>query len=294
MQWTHWIARAWSSVLGALFLFGCASSYDAKGGDPVWEAAYTATPPAIDGRIDAAWEDAQPLVVTVRKAMGGGAPKEVILRALFDGDRIYVLAQWPDPTRSDMRDPYVWDPVRKVYDRPTEADDQFALQFPISGDIQINMLTTRDFVADVWHWKAGRGNPAGWIDDKRHLIGKSAGENALVYELGGHETVRIARPMDAGERSYSVKEKPTAYAGDTVDSYIPKQPSGSLADVRGKATHDGARWTLELSRKFATGHADDAVLDPGRDNVCAIAVLDNELYWRHSVSGKLILRFGPR
>jgi len=295
MKRTHWFARARLSMVGALSLLGCVSSHDVQDGGetspPVWEATYTPTPPAIDGRIDAVWDNARPLNVTVRKAMGGGAPQKVVLRALFDSDRIYVLAQWPDSTRSDMRDPYVWDAVRKVYDRPTEADDQFALQFPISGDFRINMLSTRDFVADVWHWKAGRGNPAGWIDDKRHLIGKSAGENAKVYEMGGHEKISIARPMDAGGRSYSVKSKPTAFAGDTIDSFEPKQPSGSLADVRGKGVHDGSTWTLEISRKFDTGHADDAVLDRDRDNVCAIAVLDNELYWHHSVSGRLLLRF---
>ena len=213
MKRTHWFARARLSMIGALSLFGCATSHDAKGGGEqtsptVWEAAYTPTPPVIDGRIDAVWDNAQPLIVMVREALGGGAPKKVILRALFDADRIYVLAQWPDRTRSDMRDPYVWDPVRKEYDRPTEPDDQFALEFPLSGDFKINMLTTSEFVADVWHWKAGRGNPAGWVDDKRHLIGKSAGENALVYELGGHKTVHIARPLDKGTRSYAIKKKP--------------------------------------------------------------------------------------
>ncbi len=67
-----------------------------------------------------------------------------------------------------------------------------------------------------------------------------------------------------------------------------------LADVRGKGTHDGSSWTLEITRKFDTGHSDDAVLYPGRDNLCAIAALDDELYWRHSVSGRLLLRFAPR
>lgn len=303
MKLTHCSSLAFSptrlSWLGALFLFACSSPQQDQGAGalespPIWEVAYAATPPEIDGKIDAVWDQARPLTVTVRKAMGGGAPKRVVLRALHHAQRVYFLARWPDATRSDMRDPYVWDAASKQYNRPTEPDDQFALQFPISGDFQINMLTTSSFVADVWHWKAGRGNPAGWIDDKRHLIGDSAGENALVYEMGGHETVRIERPMDAGQRSYSVREKPTSYVGDIVDSYVPKQPTGSLADIQCKARHDGSGWTLEFSRKLNTGHGDDAVIDPAADTVCAIAVLDNELYWRHSVSGRLLLRFAPR
>ena len=46
-----------------------------------------------------------------------------------------------------------------------------------------------------------------------------------------------------------------------------------------------------MSRRFNTGHADDAVIDPKRDNLCAIAVLDDELYWEHSVSPVIVLRF---
>ena len=46
-----------------------------------------------------------------------------------------------------------------------------------------------------------------------------------------------------------------------------------------------------MSRAFNTGHEDDAVRNPTGDNACAIAVLDDELYWRHSVSSLLILRF---
>ena len=49
-----------------------------------------------------------------------------------------------------------------------------------------------------------------------------------------------------------------------------------------------------MTRKLDTGHVDDAVLHLGRDNLCAIAVLDDELYWRHSVSGRLLLRLGRR
>ena len=45
-------------------------------------------------------------------------------------------------------------------------------------------------------------------------------------------------------------------------------PTGSLADVRGMGVHDGATWSLEMSRTFDTGHPDDAVIDPSRDNPC--------------------------
>jgi len=76
----------------------------------------------------------------VRKALGGQRPTPVVLRALHTQDSLFVLAQWPDATRSDMRDPFVWNAAKQMYERPTKADDQFALEFPIRGDFDLNML----------------------------------------------------------------------------------------------------------------------------------------------------------
>lgn len=260
----------------------------------VWTSSHTSAPPDIDGFIDDVWANANPLTVTVREALGGGAPTDVVLRALHTSDTLYVLAQWPDATRSDMRDPYIWNKTEKEYQRPTTADDQFALEFPLDGELLISMLPTKGaYSADVWHWKAGRSNLAGWVDDKRHIISRRPLKDAKEYDMGGHTTIYIARPMDEGKASYREKPKPTAYAGDVIPSYQPQQPSGSLTDVRGKGIHDGKGWTLEMSRKFNTGHSDDAVIDPSRSNICAIAVLNDELYWDHSISQYLSLRFSP-
>ena len=72
--------------------------------------------------------------------MGGHDPRIVVLRALHTDDRLYVLAQWPDATRSDLRDPYLWNAAAKHYGRPSKPDDQFALEFPLDGDFDVNML----------------------------------------------------------------------------------------------------------------------------------------------------------
>lgn len=263
---------------------------------PVWEAAYTKIAPTIDGQIEEVWRQAKPLTVFVREAMGGDYPKPVILRALYTEDTFYVLAQWPDATRSDMRDPYIWNAEKKEYERPSRPDDQFALEFPMSGDFSISMLTvTREYAADVWHWKAGRGNPIGWADDKYHVISQKPIEGAKEYSIHSGQTMYIKRTRDAGTPSHKLKSKPAAYEGDVVDSFQQQEPAGSAADVRGKGMHDGKGWTLEMARKFNTGHSDDdAIILPNRDNSCAIAVLDDELYSEHSVSSLITLRFVGR
>lgn len=257
-----------------------------------WLSTYTEQAPVLDGEVDAVWERAVPLTVTVREALGGVGPREVILRALHTDADLYVLAQWPDDTESILRDPYIWNSATSAYDRPTLADDQFALEFPLEGEFTVSMLPSGlSYVTDVWHWKAGRSNLDGWVDDKRHIISTTPVEGALPYQMGGREVIYIARPMDSGMQSYATVPLPTVRTEDVVSSYSAQQPDSSQADIRGKGLHDGARWTLEMGRKFNTGYADDAVLDANHEIFCAIAILDDELYWNHSVSPKLVLRF---
>ncbi len=262
---------------------------------PIWTSTYTTMAPGIDGSIDSMWSTAKALTVTIREAIGGGGAKEVVLRALHSDDSLYILVQWPDTTRSDMRDPFIWNPATNKYDRPTTPDDQFAIEFPLEGNFRISMLPTEgSYTADVWHWKAGRSNLDGWVDDKRHIISNVAIEGALEYSLGGHNTVYISRPMDEGQAGYREKPIPATYAGDVIPSFEPQQPSGSLTDIPGKGIHDGNGWTLEMSRKFNTGNSDDAVIDPEQTIICAIAVLNDELYFNHSVSQQISLRFADR
>lgn len=283
-------------------LLGCAGAQQGRrtslapstGADDqaVWESAKVAVAPGIDGEVDAAWSRAKAREVVVREALGGGNPITVTLRSVHTDDNLYVLAEWEDVTKSDMRDPFVWNKEKSQYDRPTRPDDQFALQFPLSGDFDISMLSMQKaFISDVWHWKAGRGNVAGWADDKRHIISQTEVEGAKRYDMGGHGAVYILRPVDAGTPAYKVQEPPKEYVGNLLDSFVAQVPKGSLADVRAKGVHNGKGWTLEMARAFNTGNADDATIDKSRDNTCAIAVLNDELYWDHSVSQTIRLRF---
>lgn len=273
----------------ALSSYGFVAAEDAP---LVWKSTHVQAPPDVDGKIDRVWHGAKELKVTVREAFGGVDPITVVLRALHTDEALYILAQWPDTTRSDMRDPYIWNAAKNEYERPTTPDDQFAIEFPIEGDLLQSMLPSEgSYTADVWHWKAGRSNLGGWVDDKRHIISQQRIDGAKQYSLGGHNSVYVARPMDGGTAAYKTTPKPSSYQGDRVPSYEPQAPTGSLADIPGKGIHDGKGWTLELTRKFSTGNPDDAVIDPEGDNLCAVAVLNDELYWNHSVSQLLVLSF---
>jgi len=258
----------------------------------VWNVAHVPEPPTVDGQAESLWEKATALTVTARKAFRPDRTRCVRLRALYCRDAIYVLVQWPDPTRSDMRDPYVWNQSKQAYERTKKPDDQFALEFPLRGNFDVNMLAAgRNYTADVWHWKAGRGNPVGWVDDKLHVISTTPTPKAQEYKLGERAVVYISRLMDAGTAAYREVPPPAAFRAETVDSYEPCEPTGSLADVRGKGVHDGQGWTLEMTRRVNTGHDDDVVLDRTKAIPCAVAILDDELYWEHYVSSPITLQF---
>jgi hypothetical protein len=260
----------------------------------LWQSTPITQLLAIDGEMEALWQTAHPLVIAVREAMGGDRPIPVELRALHTHDTLYVLARWPDTTPSRQRDPYAWNPRTQEYVKETRADDQFALEFPLDGDFAISMLTAnREYSADVWHWQAGRGNLAGWAEDKRHIISQEPVQNAKRYSLYSGRSVYVARLADSGRSSYRLRPAPLQRQDDRVDSLLPQEPSGSRADVRAKGQHRDGVWTLELRRRFDTGYDDDAVIDPTGDNPCAIAVLNDELHEEHSVSSLLNLRFAP-
>ena len=163
----------------------------------IWESSYTKTPPKIDGKPDDLWQTAKPVTVVVREAIGGDHPTQVVLRAVHTDDTFYLIAHWPDDTKSDMRDPYVWNDEKKEYDRPSKPDDQFALEFPMAGNFDISMLTlVNEYTADVWHWKAGRGNPIGWWMINDILSAKSKSRMEKNIQWGGMgRYMSLASPM---------------------------------------------------------------------------------------------------
>jgi hypothetical protein len=149
--------------------------------------------PAIDGRAEAGWSRAQPLVL----AVAGGANTantEVTLRAVYTERRVAFLAEWDDPTESLAYETWVkqadgsWcQPTRGEPGDPIGYyEDKFAMAWSIgdsvpgfgrkgcaaachTGEVKRFGLkhTAREGErADVWHWKAARSNPVGQIDDQ--------------------------------------------------------------------------------------------------------------------------------
>ncbi len=135
------------------------------------------------------WNEAKPLVVEL--ANGGGfvnGRTRVTLRALHDGDELFVLAQWLDPTEDRQYQPWQKTPDGWKWlntgggDESVYYEDKFSLVFPIESNWQFERFgcamtchadSTRphghkdcEGKIDVWHWKGTRTDPVGQIDDK--------------------------------------------------------------------------------------------------------------------------------
>ena len=168
--------------------------------------------PEIDGVIDASWENVQSLTGTTEVPDPGndvfrgyvGDKQDVVLKAQYDDDYIYFLAQWKDAEQDASRDTWYFDSTtsrwkqesnKPVFDasgtkiRDAFYEDKFAMQWQIGNNVTDwaantcfatchTGLSEADGFAkhytvaagqqtDMWHWKSVRtGLPTGQFDDK--------------------------------------------------------------------------------------------------------------------------------
>ena len=162
--------------------------------DTTLVARKVAAGPTLDGKMKSIWQQATPLSI---KLSGGrnlpGGSTEVTLRAFYDNDNVYFLAQWNDPTKSERRAPFqkqadgswkqLGDPNNKGGDDNLYYEDKFALIWAIKSPAieqrgcfaGCHLGETKPYgnkylpageTGDIWHWKSIRTGSVGQIDDQ--------------------------------------------------------------------------------------------------------------------------------
>jgi len=219
-------------------------------------AAVTSSPPAIDGQVDTSWDQAKP--VTVHDAV---ADLDITLRALHDADRIYLLAEFSDPTESRQHRELVWDATTKSYiEGPTREDCLVVKWSMVSHETALSLKEDRPYRADIWFWKAHRTDHAGYADDKMQFYTTTRDKKAKLLISDSGKVFYLLRQSDEGDPAYQPKLL-TQFAGDVVPKYDFVIPSGSRADVRAKGGWKDGKWVVEFSRLLDTGHSDDVQFD---------------------------------
>jgi hypothetical protein len=261
-------------------------------------AASTSTPPVVDGVIDAAWDNAESITTL----------KGVELKALYDADNIYFLAQWVDghnlmggeagPTESIMKN--LWSHDGESWSK-SGNEDRFAFLWDAGdsfGASCANMchsdgiMATSDGNADVWHWKAHRTNPLGLTDDKWWSSSCRGSDAKTISAYSDNINGTGDGPMYSGPI--------------TNDNFIIIAEGGSTDDLgtdiniantypgyylNANATNSGesrwdvktvgifddqsGTWTVEFQRAMDTGNPDDVVFTHDSEIDFSTTTFDN-------------------
>ncbi|MES2330328.1 MAG: ethylbenzene dehydrogenase-related protein [Bacteroidota bacterium] len=112
----------------------------------------TATAPVIDGTIDAAWDNATRISVVPQVPDPGnglfagysGETYPANIRSMYDGQYIYFLFEWNDPTNNIVQ-PWYFNPVTKLW-----AQKANAKQYDVNG-VLLKEGMGQDQLAMLWN-----------------------------------------------------------------------------------------------------------------------------------------------
>ena len=166
------------------------------------QAGRTTTAPILDGRAsDSVWAKANSLSVSLEytpykpnNGYEGMSETDVVMKAVYDSRRIYILVQWDDPTKSLERFPWTkqsdrsWKQLKNTDStghENTYYEDKLAILWDISTPLfanagcaitchmnAISKSAGRKYTpsagqtVDMWHWKGVRTAPVNQIDDQ--------------------------------------------------------------------------------------------------------------------------------
>ncbi len=281
--------------------------------------------PVIDGKADKVWDSVKATRVTASEGPQGDV--EISLKVLYTDKDVYFLAQWPDKTMSLNR---LYELDGKEWKKVKGSEDRFNImwdigntvkEFPAKGctvlchkeDKKVLLKTGGPGERmDVWHWKAQRSNPVGFVDDQwlGHEI-KKVGEDEVARDsdaktAGGYsdnwdkEARRPKFTFKEGAKPGPILLKKDAVeikdqkfkAGDRLPREVLEKPVGSRGDIEAKGVWEKGRWTLEMKRARDTGDKENDVqfTDAGRPYYFGISVHDDAGDEDHSHTGRNVLK----
>jgi hypothetical protein len=253
-------------------LIACALVANVVAQDP----PLTLTAAPRDGRVylgggvpEAAWRNAESLVVPIETEIIRHPPLEVTLRALVDDERLYLRIEWPDEEADTAYRPYRH--TGAGWGRTRDVDDGVVLRW--RGELSE--------VVDRWDWSAHLTNCVGHAVDTvdegvaegitGSWLANSDGTDAAPLQvwrrsemegplLPDEHVVRSADHLFEGHTEPLGEANPLTgdpwKEGDTVPSVINRFPTGGQADVEAVGTWEEKRWTLETRRRLDTGDAE--------------------------------------
>lgn len=262
------------------------------------EVTWADVAPVLDGRVeDPAWQGAPAASLRLGKGANlAGGETRVAVRAVHDGERLYLLCQWTDPTRSQKHVPLRktaegWQIMQTAYRQADENrfyEDKLALLLarsdPLAAVASIHLghrplagqpgaaggrglhYTTDGGILDLWHWKS-----------VRNAAHRQADDNFFGPPLPAPESSPRYRDPDSGAwfPRYTAgyrKDPPATFSGYEMNweyfSEGPMRPLRLPDDARDLAQlgpldlspdrSDQGQWWIEFNdmRPYAQGRDD--------------------------------------
>lgn len=272
----------------------------------------------LKAELNDTWKDLPALTFQTRKDAKNSGP-DVELRALHDGENIYIMTRWKDDTKSTTKKTWEWKDGKWTKsegdeDRIAIAINGTAKDFDVKGCGVLchygDMGTSSEQEhADLWHWKAARGGLNGFADDQnfsQEPEGRKDDAGQSAYASNANEAGDAPKWIwkDAADKESSFTEATSADLPEdfkpegayTVPSNRLRTPEGSRGDIQTAAEYKDGWWTVVFKRKLDTGNADDAAFKAGEDSHIAVAVFDNtgaKTGKEHAKSGAIKLKLNP-
>lgn len=237
----------------------------------------------------------------------------VTLNAMADGQYLYISATWSDSTKNVHKNKLsyngsTWsksgdeDRIAFFFDMGQTGSNGPSCVAACHGDGKMRTDFGR---LDLWHWKAVRSNPMGYVDDnfvdsldRQGDPGTSASTDNLL--VNGHPTYMSVNDPHAnvefllkdssalnafdpfGVMTTHSKSLSTNFDslasfnnGDFVSGYLLRVPSGDRASVMSAGRWNNGVWTVEFKKPYA-GTAADFEVVPGSSVQFTHEIFDNE------------------
>ncbi len=235
------------------------------------------------GLDDPVWERAPAVLVPVKgRESLGGKEGTVFTKALYTDDSIYFLFKWLDPTRSVVKQSWMFDGDEWIHLKGNE--DRIALLFEVT---RIEKFATRGCAVtchsppdlpregwkfatktaaekgDLWHWKAARSDPYNHADDAWLTVaGRPSGsyrETGRIKDTGRggdvkNQTADKSRPlfMQDPAQKPSVRGFLLMEEAVKIPDYSRFKP-GDVIPFRLPIKPSGSRFDVKALSRYADG-----------------------------------------
>ena len=240
----------------------------------------------------------------------------VTLYAMDDGYYFYLAAPWADTTQNIAKKQWFYDGsswsqsgdedrIAFIFDMGLNDPDGPNCTTMCHGD---GLMWTNHGKVDVWHWKAHRGNPMGFADDKyfNEVLGGDGGrhgdDGTSTYSDNGPDANSLPEFMASGDPGANVDfliesqsladfdpfgvlpgtsgeavtfDGGAAFTnGNVIPGYVLRKAEGDRGDVVAAGKWNNGVWTVEFRRKNS-GSANDFSVPSGGSVDFVHEIFDN-------------------